>query len=547
MPDVPSLREADSGNGHTVVYAGRQFYDRNSPIKAAGERAQRSVIPPDSLVLVDSPLLGYGLDEILAKLTGRAWVLAVEYDQKLMALSLSHIGPGILRDPRIQVVRAESAEAVVSFLDRHGLRGVRRAVRVSLSGSGRLYPAFYRDVQHRVEATIQEYWQNRATLIRLGNTWIKNLIANLPEIDRARSPLDLHPFTAALVVGAGPSSERLYQLHRQVPANVAVFAVDTALPILEAAGIRCDVVVAVEAQWPNMLDFVGLARHPTNAFLDLTGLPATGRHLGDSWREFFLSRFANTRLVDRLQAAGVRTIPALGSVGIVTAYLARESGFRHVATVGFDFAYPPGKPHARGAPTHRRHLTRCCRTAPMPNYRIGAGHIRRPGKRGTSVNTDMVLSSYAGLMAELAGSFEVFLDCSETGLPLGVRTATHIDVALETLAEVPRDKPHDSPAREAPGPGTTEPMHSATEIVAAEALRLRRLVDTLGGQPGTAAAEQTLPGGDLDYVTLAFPDCEDLDPDDTATRRRIEISARYFLDLWTQAERGRPNTQAKEV
>lgn len=534
MPDEPSLERAESGDGHSVYYAGRQFYSPDTPIATAKERARRQQLPANSLVLVDSPLLGYGLDELLARISGRSWIIAVERDQKLMALTLSHITPQLLHDQRLQLVRAETPEAVVSFLNQRGIGGVRRVVRVSLSGAGRLYPSFYREVERRVEAAIQEYWQNRATLIRLGNTWIKNLVANLSGPAIAAEAEALDRFNAALLVGAGPSSESLYSLRSPVPANVAVFAVDTALPILEASGLRCDAVVAVEAQWPNILDFVGLTRLPNTAFLDLTGLPSAARFLQNCKRSFFLSRFADCRLVERLEASGVPTIPPLGSVGVIAAYLARQAGFMRVAAVGFDFAYPPGKPHARGAPTHRRHLVRCGRTTPGPNYRIAAGHLHRQGKGDEVVDTDVVLSTYANLMADLAGAFDLFLDCSKTGLPMGTINVTKLDEALSVLSglSVPSGASRSTPRVWS---GTVRPSSPAGHIIADETLRLKRLLEALEGEDKIDAARRALPGGDLDYLTLAYADREDLDPDNASARRRVAISARSVLELWSRA------------
>lgn len=531
--------------GYTVAYRGRSFYDPNDPEGQANRMAAALTVRPDTLILVDSPLLGYGLAVLLDTMPAGCRILCVEQDQQLMALSLEHISPTILADDRCDLVRADAPEAVLRFAQEQGLQKCRRLLRVSLSGGSRLNSSFYRSVAEMLEVGIREYWQNRATAMRLGRRWVSNLIDNLGTIARRggatpASPFSPLPSAGALLVGAGPSAEALLELDIEDLKGLSVIAVDTALPLLSRMGIAPDLVVIVESQWANMLDFVGVETKPRGLAIDLTAYPAALRTL-DVPSMPFLSRFAPVALIDRVVRSGVPEVPALGSVGVVAAYHALQAGVRRVAAIGFDFAYSPGKPHARGCPTHRYHLATSRRSHPSPLYRIQPGSIRTAGKDGRPIATDLVLSSYAGLMGELAGRFELFVDAGATGLSIGGARRSSLAEALRLLGDPPSDTAvgrGTAMGGAVPGAGggnvsagtSGQGSFDTTALVTDEIARLKRAIETLeSASPDKKVLEA------VDYIWTDFAEGDRVEPGSPTVRGRLLSAATYYLSRWERS------------
>ncbi len=89
IQEKPELVKADSG--FSVLYKDKYLYSKRNPKKLILNLIDKTEIPPQSLVLCISPLMGYGIEDLLKKTPGNSILVAVEQDPILMDFSFKQI------------------------------------------------------------------------------------------------------------------------------------------------------------------------------------------------------------------------------------------------------------------------------------------------------------------------------------------------------------------------------------------------------------------------------------------------------------------------
>lgn len=514
--EKPRLEPAS--NGYQVHYRGRRLYAPKDPRGGAARRATAREIASGTLVIAVSPLLGYGVTELLDACPPDAVVLAVELDPDLAALTAD--GPA---DSRLYRALAPSPAELEALIPRLLAHRPRRTTLVSLSGGFALHADAYRRVAARLDDEIRLFWQNAMTRVRMGRLWIRNLLRNLPLLP-ASTPLDeLRTDLPVLVAGAGPSLDvhaaDIPQDGRPQRRRLRILAVDTAVAPLAAHGITPDIVLAVESQQANAADFLlprnpdgtrPWAAFPFHIICDLTSYPGVVHRVPPHRVSFVSSQFAQTALLERLQTQDIlpEPVPPLGSVGVLAVHLARRLTTAPVAFLGLDFAYDLEGTHARGAPMQVRALATRSRLDPSPFFgpAIARPLLTLPGKSGTQLRTDTVLLSYAEQLQRItAGEAAVYDASPRFGLPSGAPPAPH-DWATAAAA------PAEAADRDSHFPDT-ETVRAALEQEHERVVRLTRNLRAALAAAGTAdrvaasTYEELRPAlVELDYLYLDFPD-----------------------------------------
>jgi len=394
LPELVPARD-----GMAVRISGRHLYHREHPRAYASRRAEAAHVQPETLVLVASPLLGYGLDTVLSRLPADSLVVACEVDARLWnlarsehALPLPYTSPdatssagqslagysagrpppascGSLRP--VYLCNAASVEDAMGLLypliQQHGFRRVQL---ISLSGGYRLHSEAYRHLEQLAAEAIARRWTNRATEMHMSRLWHTNLLIN------ASAPALPMPSGAVfgdipvLVVGAGPSLEHALPKLRARRPEALILAVDTALPPLLDYGVEPDFVLVADAQFTNVADLRrGIGLRPI-FFFERSAHPSAVAACPPDRRTFLDAQITSTAVVARLRQKGLlgSAIPALGSVGVMAAYVALQFTKGPLFLLGLDFAYLRGKPHARGALSSLYELERLRRTSPPLLY-----------------------------------------------------------------------------------------------------------------------------------------------------------------------------------
>jgi hypothetical protein len=398
--DAEGPRVVATDKGPTLFLGGISFYAPDDPVGSAARRAAAVPLEPRTLVYVPSVGLGHGLAELLARLPPECAVLCVEIDQRVMGLAA---GRGLPSDPRLRVVRTSGELGVVACLQALGPGRFRRVREAALSGGWRTAPERYRAFREALELTLRTWWRNRMTLVMLGGRLVRNLLDNLPLLAAADDAADLATDLPVVAAGAGPSLDAAIPVLRALRGRYALVAADTALPPLALSGLAPDLVVCLEAQQPNLRDFLPARPGGVQLACELAGHPTAAR-LFPGHLSLFSTTFAPLGLLDRLESAGLAPlrVPGLGSVGVAAAWAALRLSGSGVFLAGLDFSYPRSSTHARGTPAHLGSLASATRFIPVGHTTAAALAGRslswQPSARPGRVRTDMVLRSYRDLL-----------------------------------------------------------------------------------------------------------------------------------------------------
>lgn len=400
--DGPLLE--DSGGGFFVRYRGRNLLSSRDPIKAGVRAAERFEPRERQLILMPSPLLGYGIDRLLSRLPPDAALLLVELEAGLQPLTEATLTKaGYLNHPRIRYVRIDDPACLASLIDEIG--PFRRCDELSLSSGRALHADRYDRMLAFARDHIAAYWKNKSTTWALGRLWTRNIFRNLASMaDLSLAPLPDFSDKPIVVCGAGPSLENMLPFIASKRTELRVIACDTAAPALARSGIMPDLVVCLEAQYHNVKDFYPLANSRARVVADLSAHPASVRATGGPVT-FLKSDFVDSYWLRGISARfpWMQAIPALGSVGIMALLVAAMSGTGRIFISGLDFGYPPGKTHARGTPQLEsvwNDRLRACRTQWAATYSPSAS------REQDSVIRDPALRSYGESARRLVRAFQ---------------------------------------------------------------------------------------------------------------------------------------------
>lgn len=506
----------ETPGGLSVSYRGRLLYSSRDPARLPRRLAEACDPGPARLHIVASPLLWYGVDELLARMGEGSRLLCVEADPALAELSLRRAPAGLLERPELAFIATDSPEALVEAARRLGR--FRASGLVALSGGEALHDQLYRRMASLAAADIEASWRNRAALLGMGRLWARNIFENaaaLPGVAPAPLPCLAGPVA---VCGAGPSLEEALPLLARNRGRLGIVACDTALGSLLASGIEPDLVVCLEAQAHNLPDFTCLGDRPIRLVADLSSHPATFRAVRGP-KHLTATRIADSPFLARASAfaasafPGCLPMPPLGSVGVHALALARSLGPGPVLALGLDFSFEAGKTHARGSPSLLAEERRLSRITRWPSqYAVAFRQRTKPAPcpalgDGRPLLSDPILLSYASILAEVASSpGPLVLDARGRGPSIGARRIG-LD-GVEGLIAASPVAGAVSPAPPARVADAAAVRAAARGFLAGEAARLDALYDIMKGRPGARAGEGGRLVAECDYLYWHFADAE---------------------------------------
>ncbi|MBN2658534.1 MAG: DUF115 domain-containing protein, partial [Spirochaetales bacterium] len=361
----------DTGRGFSINYRGQSLYSLYNPSKTPERIALTEKLEEETLYILPSPLLFYGVGILLSRLPESSFLLGIECDQKLMKLSLNN--SGVLEHKQFELVRLDTREQLKQMFDNLGVWRFRRCKAIFLNKGYNINNEIYDYLIDYAVHHLNTFWKNRLTLNKLGSLWIKNLFQNLSVENSATPDNKGKP---VIICGAGPSLEGVIDLLKGYRDKIYILAVDTALSTLLDRQIIPDLVYALESQFYNLGDFHNTGNHVFSLLADITSYPHICRtNKGPVF--FTQTDFAETILLRRLKESGLSLIhlPPLGSVGVAAVYAAMTIFSEQLYLTGLDFSYVPGKSHSKGSPFVKSILRNIDRLHPLEN---SSGFNRRP-------------------------------------------------------------------------------------------------------------------------------------------------------------------------
>jgi len=552
---------ADEPGTLGFFYKGKTLLSGVDPSERANRVADAVDITDRTLYLCPSPLYGYGLERLLARIAQArdSALLCMEAESELAILSRECFNETLKNHPLLRFAGSLAEGELCKLVRREWGPLTFTAVRtVRLTGGWQLYPTLYETLERTLQREIAINWANAMTLARLGRSYIRNALRNLALVPRCPS-LDELSFGRApvLVLGAGPSLDGTLDalsahfggaLSNTEGRPFRIVCADTCLPSLRARGIRPDLAVILESQHWNMEDFVGLSGWKIPVAMDLSALPRSGGVLAGR-RYLFFTPWTHLRIFDRIEASGLlpTALPPLGSVGLNAVAIALRVSSGTVITAGLDFSFTLDLSHSRSSPGHSARLRRQNRLTGLLNAdaTFGAAVFPVISKDGGRVFSSPVMLGYRDLFerefAEFGCSPPQLFDIAGNGLSLGIKVLPP-ETAFDILSSTgrPVSTPRDFGDNEATATKLAERLKAFTR---AEQGRVTLLRNMLTGKD--AMNHETLDAllDECNYLWSHFPDCvaskrrpslEDLKAGDATTvsfLKRVRAEIDPFLKL----------------
>jgi hypothetical protein len=384
-----TIESARSGEP-TARCGGAYVHSKHDPRREAQRLFERMDPPTGQTLLFYGFGLGYMVEEFLYRVEGGTAVV-VEPDAGSMLRALdSRDMTTFLSSQRLYLFVETDVHAVVPLL---------RSLEDSPSDRLRppaLYNAhrgYFEQLDAAYESLQARSQINANTLQRFGHLWVRNLVRNLPLLERAPGVGEIAgAFTQlpALLLAAGPSLDEVMPHIEQIRRRALLISVDTALPTLQRRGVEPDFVVAVDPQYWNTRHLDWARPRSSVLIAESSTHPRVFRMLETPVR-FCSSLFPLGSYFE--EWTGERgKLGAGGSVSTTAWDFARTLGCNPIYVAGLDLGFPGMTTHAAGSFFEELAHLQAHRLAPAEgsfyHYLHGANAKWAPSNDGSRVLSD---------------------------------------------------------------------------------------------------------------------------------------------------------------
>ena len=423
----------ETSQGFSVKYNERFLYSKYNPEKNILQIVENISILPGTLILCFSPLLGYGINNLIQKLPNDCILLGCEVDEELFSITKEFCSKlEKSSSNRFYLLSPSEVKKLPILLETQSKnylkkRNIKRIIKIDFSAGTTLYPEFYSNLEITLQSIINQFWKNRITLVNFGRRYSRNLIKNLSSLKNSVPLTSLFKTVSKniLVLGTGESLEKTIEQIKNTSDLYFIIAVDASLPILKKYKIKADIVVCEESQIAIAKAFIGCKNYANYSVAGLTSCHNTvcTSAKNNSW---FIPIYENTNFLKRLQNLElVPFIPPLGSVGLTATYLAlnlRKDKNIKIFVSGLDFSFSAGKTHANGAPANIALQSYSNRLSPAANYNAtyNIGTSKFLDKSAQLKYTNVALNGYANIFNDFFANEINLFDATTSGIKLNI-------------------------------------------------------------------------------------------------------------------------------
>lgn len=412
--------------GVSVLYKDKYLYSKYDPSKSILNIISGISIPEYSIILIFSPVLWYGLKELLSKLPDNSTAAVFEYDENLFDFALKNI-PEELKpafNSKIKIFNRSNIADYYSFIQNNHYR---KTLKIEFSAGAAFYKNEYDEISLLTQRVIDQFWKNRLTLIKFGRLYSKNIFKNLSLLSQSVPLASLYQKVdrPIIVLGAGESLDSTIPLLKKKSKSFFIICVDAAFSPLLDNGITPDAVIAVEGQ--QVIEKAYIGRPSDSGVLLIMDLVSRNHipYITNGNTSFFISEYANINFFNSLAKKELLppVMPPLGSVGLVAMEIAlrlRSSCDIPVYFSGLDFSYTAGITHAKGTPSHKNLLSTNSRLKSVYNLAaaFGGENFQIESKDSTHMITSRILEAYALLFTENFSDIKNVFDAGISGMDL---------------------------------------------------------------------------------------------------------------------------------
>ena len=523
-----------AGQGFSVQYKDRLLYSKYNPQKNILSLVDSLEILEGTVFLCLSPVLCYGLSELLAKLPVDCLLICAESDQNLYSLFCENLKNVHYSDEKLLSVKPEELAGLPEYLSKNNKGRFRRCIKIDFSGGAELNRAFYERLYEACQNAVGQFWKNRVTLIKFGRRYSANFFRNLRLLPESIKTVKTE--RPVLVIGAGESAlDTLVQL-KPYTERLFIIAVDAALQTLKSLEIRPNAVVCEESQDIIASAFTGCRSLFDYLFAGLSTNPSVTQ-LCPKKNVFHTTEFCSAGFIERAKSKGILPdfMPPLGSVGLVavqTALNIRASENIPVFVSGMDFSYSRGSTHLKDSfhEKLRRISEFRLNRGKAFSASFGSGAIKVSAEmcKGAQKNRELIttanLTGYAELFNYVFKGTPNLFDVSSHGLRLELPAANPEEIiksygSCRIMQESSKDSFTESRIR---------------DFINGEISALEELKDIFTGKITLSENEINSRIKELlesrEYLYLHFPDGYRLNFSQ-AFLNRIRIEIEYFLKI----------------
>ena len=423
----------ETSQGFSVTYKQRFLYSKYNPEKNILQVIDKIELLPGTLILCNSPLLGYGIKELIKKLPTNCILLGCEIDEHLFSITKEFCSQyEKIEDANFHLLTPNELKNLPIYLETEAKEYLNKGqikivIKIDFSAGTSFYSEFYSSLYETLQNIVAQFWKNRITLVNFGRRYSRNLIKNLSSIKNSIPLSKLYNSVSKniLVLGTGESLEKTIEYIKNTNSDFFIIAVDASLPILKKSKIKVDIVVCEESQIAIAKAFIGCKKY---AKYSVAGLTSCHNTISNSakFNSWYIPIYENTNFLKRIENLNiVPFIPPLGSVGLTATYIAlkiRKNSDVNVYISGLDFSFSAGKTHAIGAPANTSRLINSNKLNSIENfnatYNIGTYKIL--DKSNTNKFTNVALNGYANIFNNFFSNTQNLFDTTKAGIKLNI-------------------------------------------------------------------------------------------------------------------------------
>lgn len=403
LSNPPRLEE--TGGVLNVYYKNRYLYSSSNLLKRIHSKIESLELSEGTLIIVPSPLLFHGVDQLVSKLKKNCTILFIEFEECLFSLTEN-------RHSLFSTVKAYNPNEAESFVENFDFSIFRKIILLPLNNGYFINRNYYNSFHELFQKKLNTYWKNKITMISLSSRWYSNIFSNLPLLLNGKNLSSLKINGPVVVAGAGESLEKSIPALKKYRDKFTLIVIDTAASTLFSADIKPDFILAVESQFYNIFDFYNFRNSGIPVICDLTSYPQTGRITGAE-NFFFMSEFTKSAFLDFMESKDLIPfkIPPMGSVGVIAVYIASLLTDSPLIYTGLDFSFIPGKSHSKNSPFITLTSLLSSRLTSLNNYSfcLRGECTKTKAVNGKTVYTNSILRSYSDNLKEiLSGRKSIF-------------------------------------------------------------------------------------------------------------------------------------------
>jgi len=243
---------------------------------------------------------------------------------------------------------------------------------------------------------------NAATLKKFGKLWCKNSITNLEQLTKCgaissvcKSADEALPF---LILGAGPSLEKVLPYLSELKKRTVIVCVETALWALLRSGVQPDFIILTDPQYWAYKHIAGLSAPESIMITEVSTYPAVFRF--DCKKTLLCgSQFPIGQWFEKQLSLETGDLGTGGSVASAAWNFAYYCGAKEIYVAGLDFAFPGKQTHIKGSSAEQTYHTVSNRIGTPDKFTssamFSANAVEGKDYKGNVVITDSRMKMFA--------------------------------------------------------------------------------------------------------------------------------------------------------